>query len=110
MASGTGVTELRKEFRYGLRLPVWVELPDEFQEISANSINISMHGILLHSDVPIQPGKNVKLAIAIKLAAGLALTASGTVLRLQEDAEGTYGLAISCPNAFRLSRARPGKT
>jgi PilZ domain len=110
MTSGIRATEHRKEFRYGLRLPVWVELADESRAISANSANISMHGILLHSHLPIHPGKNVKLAIAIKPPLGIALTATGTVLRLQEDAEGNYGVAVLCPQAFRLSRVRPAKT
>ena len=99
----------RKELRYVLRLPVSVELPESANPIAAESQNISVHGILLRSGVPIAEGSRVNLAVALKpvaVAGELALTAAGNVLRVRSDAPGQFAVAVSCDRPFRLKRSR----
>jgi len=104
--------DVRKELRYGLRLPVVVETQAGTDHISAESENISLHGILLRAGAPVEQGSRVRLSVAFKAFASTAelwLTAAGKVLRVVPDTSGSFILAVGCERPFRILRTRLGK-
>lgn len=102
--------QVRKELRYGLRLPVLLEAPASSGQLVAESENISLHGILLRAGVAIARGSRVRLAVGLKPLvprAKLSLTAAGRVLRVVPDTSGNFIMAVKCERPFRILRARP---
>ena len=90
----THETDLRKSDRYPLRLPVQVRT--EHAEVTAQSENISMGGMLFSSRFRIAEGATVELAIDLQGTPETAvlITARGTVLRVATQPSGEYATAV----------------
>ena len=81
----------RRDARYPLNLPVSVKLDRE--EMCAQSVNISVGGILLSSAFPIPEGSTVDLAIGVSHLT--LLSARGKVVRVQPMIAGNFAVAIA---------------
>src|SRR5712692_10804031 len=91
--------ERRRDKRYPVRLPVTVKLATT--EMSAQSENLSLRGILLSSNFLIPEGFTVELEIGVARLPehdlpDLLLTARGKVLRLQPQPSGKFAIAVAC--------------
>ena len=89
-----------------MRLPVTVKLATT--EMSAQSENLSLRGILLSSNFLIPEGSTVGLEIGVARLPehDLLLTASGKVLRLQPQTSGKFAIAVACDHCFRITPRR----
>lgn len=98
--------ERRRDKRYPVRLPVTVKLATT--EMSAQSENLSLRGILLSSNFLIPEGFTVELEIGVARLPehDLLLTARGKVLRLQPQPSGKFAIAVACDHCFRITPRR----
>jgi hypothetical protein len=98
--------ERRRDERYPVRLPVTVKLATT--EMSAQSENLSLRGILLSSNFLIPEGSTVGLEIGVARLPehDLLLTASGKVLRLLPQTSGKFAIAVACDHCFRITPRR----
>jgi hypothetical protein len=90
----THETDLRKSDRYPLRLLVQVRTPQA--QLTVQSENISMGGMLFSSRFRIPEGSPVELAIDLQATPETAvlITAKGTVLRVATQLSGEYATAV----------------
>ena len=90
----THETDLRKSDRYPLRLPVQVRTAHA--QLTVQSENISMGGMLFLSRFRIPVGCAVELSIDLQGAPETAvlITATGTILRVATQPSGEYATAV----------------
>jgi len=95
---------LRRYVRYPLHLPVSLRLGD--REISTQSENISVKGILLSCAFLVPEGTPVELAVIVGTSPSpnVFLFGRGKVLRVQQKASGNFAVAIECERPFGLTR------
>jgi hypothetical protein len=91
----THETDLRKSDRYPLRLLVQVRTTHA--QLTVESQNISMGGMLFSSRFRIPEGSPVELAIDLQGTPETAvlITAKGTVLRVATQPSGEYATAVA---------------
>ncbi|HET6176704.1 MAG TPA: PilZ domain-containing protein [Candidatus Sulfotelmatobacter sp.] len=92
----------RRDVRYPLHLPVLIRMSRK--EMHTRSVNISLGGILLSSDVLIPEGSTVEVAVGVKHMPdpGILLSARGKVLRAEPRETGDYAVAIKLDRCFEL--------
>jgi len=95
----------RRDVRYPLHLPVLIRM--SHKEMHTRSVNISLGGILLSSDVLIPEGSTVEVAVGVKHMPdpGILLSARGKVLRAEPKEAGDYAVAIKLDRCFELGAA-----
>ncbi len=98
--------ERRRDKRYPVHFPVTVKLATT--EMSAQSENLSLRGILLSSNFLISEGSTVELEVGVAQTPehDLLLTARGKVLRLQPQTSGKFAIAVACDHCFRITPRR----
>jgi hypothetical protein len=89
----------RRESRYDLCLPVALKVSESASETGGLSENISLHGVLVATKLPIREGTEVKIVITLPRAQSsrnARLEASGRVLRSEQRESNAFAVAIFC--------------
>src|SRR5262249_40494907 len=94
--------ERRRSLRYSVQLPVSITMAKARVSITARSENMSLHGILIVSDVLISEGYVVELQI--QAGSSFLLGGRGQVLRVAPRPSARFAIAVGCESPFRLDR------
>ena len=96
--------ERRRERRYPIQQPAFVRLPGAAgREVEWATENISTHGVLLRSEVPIPVGS--KIDVTLRLADTLPMQGEGEVLRLEKRyRDKAFLIAVRCGQHWQFLR------
>jgi PilZ domain len=91
----------RKHPRFPLRCPVQLrfEQAGKSQEMESLSRNVSLGGVLLDAPTPLPADCAVEFVMSLPTAKRkkvIHLKGTGRVIRIEQDASGTFGIAVQC--------------
>ena len=96
-------TERRREGRYSIQQPAFVRVQGAAGEVESATENVSTHGVLLRSEVPISVGSKVDVILRFRDA--VPIQGEGEVLRLGKQPGGkAFLIAVRCGQHWEFLR------